>query len=459
MTPQEFYEQRDDRTLRCTATPAYQTKSCVMVVDRAMAATHAGQVMAIAVADLMARWCRTVHLDVAEVPLVPELRWMGDSFRRTIEHRMRAVDPFGVFTFNGEAAADFRLVLGARECGAAPGQTVVDASGWVAMVGRTSLCVGTDAPGHPAAALCAATLGVAQVFRDAIGRHSPFGEGMLLDVFTLAAVKSLEVGSTVAYPVPQDVGKILCVGAGAVASSALYSLAMLGLPVDVSCVDRDVLKVLNLSRSPTAVLADVGKMKVEALARALTGSSVRVEPHTMWWREYAATMNDPQGQFDVWLPLANEHGVRPDMQAAAPPLMVQGSTSANWSASFGRHIPRRDDCLVERFPAQPLATLACATATIEVAPEIRVDAALPFLSLMAGALIAFDFVRMTMPGYPQVANLAVFDFEASQLKPDVLGRRPTPDCPYCRNSVAPLVRRDTRYAYLMHDAVLAGCES
>ena len=459
MTAEEYYRQRDDRTLRCTATPAYQTKSCAMVADHAMAATHAGQVMVIAAADLMARWCRTVHLDLADVPLVPELRWMGDSLRRTIEHRMRAVDPFGSFTFIGGATAELRLVLGRRECGAAPRQTVVDASGWVAVVGRSTLHVGTRAPGYPAAALCAATLGVAQVFRDAIGRHSPFGEGMLLDVFTLAAIESLDVGSTVAYPAPQDVCKILCVGAGAVASCALYSLAMLGMQVDVSCVDKDVLKVLNLSRSPTAVLADVTATKVEALARALRGSSVRVEPHPMWWREYAATMNDRQGQFDVWLPLANEHGVRPDMQAAAPPLMVQGSTSANWSASFGRHIPRRDDCLVERFPAQSLATLACATTTVEVAPEIRVDAALPFLSLMAGALIAFDFVRMTMPDYPQVANLAVFDFEASQMNPHVLGRRPTPDCPYCRNSVAPLVRRDTRYAYLMHDAVLAGCES
>ena len=35
MTADEYYEQRDDRTLRCTTTPAYQTKSCVMVVDKA----------------------------------------------------------------------------------------------------------------------------------------------------------------------------------------------------------------------------------------------------------------------------------------------------------------------------------------------------------------------------------------------------------------------------------------
>ena len=292
MTPEEYYRQRDDRTLRCTATPEYQTKSCAMIVDHTMAVTHAGQVMALVAADLMARWCRTVHLDVADVPLVPELRWMGDSLRRTIEHRMRAVDPFGSFTFNGHAIADLRFVLGRRECRAAPRQTVVDASEWVAVVGRSSRHVGTRAPGYPAAALCAATLGVTQVFRDAIGRHSPFGEEMLLDVFTLTAVESLDVGSTVAYPAPQDVGKILCVGAGAVASSALYSLAMLGMPVDVSCVDKDVLKVLNRSRSPTAVLAAVTTTKVEALARALTGSSVCVEPHPMWWREYVATMND-----------------------------------------------------------------------------------------------------------------------------------------------------------------------
>ena len=315
-------------------------------------------------------------------------------------------------------AADLRLVLGRSECSAALGQTIIDAAGWVAMVGRTGPIASSSAPAHPAAALCAAALGVAQVFRDAIDRHTPFGERMLLDVFTLAGIDSLEAASTAPWPDPQHIGRILCVGAGAVASSTLYAMALLGLQADVTCVDKDPLKVLNLSRSPTAVLAAVSETKVEALGRALTGSSVHVQPRPMWWREYSETAEFAEGQFDVWLPLANERGVRADMQAAAPPLMVHGSTSGNWTACFGRHIAGRDDCLVERFPGQGKAALACATTTIEVEPEIRVDAALPFLSLMAGALVALDLLRLSMPDYPQVANLAVFDFEANPMNPD-----------------------------------------
>lgn len=452
MTADEYYEQRDDRTFRCTGTLAYQSKTCVMVVDKSTAETHAGQVMAIAAADLMARWCRTVYVEVPDAALVPQLRWMGESLRPTIEHRMRAADPFGAFTFDGSTATpDLRLVLGRSGCEAVPGQTVIDAVGWVAVVGRTSSTASSGALAHPAAALCAAALGVAQVFRDGIGRHTPFGERILLDVFTLARIESLEPAGTAPWPDPQHIGRILCVGAGAVASSALYAMALLGMQAEVTCVDKDALNVLNLSRSPTATLAAVSAPKVEALAQALAGSSVHVHPRPMWWREYSETAEYQQGQFDVWLPLANEHGVRADMQAAVPPLMVHGSTSGNWTACFGRHIAGRDDCLVERFPGQTTAALSCATTTIEVEPEIRVDTALPFLSLMAGALVAFDLLRLSVPGYPQIANLAVLDFEANPMTPMVLGRKPRAGCPYCRASVAAAVRRDTRYGYLLGD--------
>jgi hypothetical protein len=155
------------------------------------------------------------------------------------------------------------------------------------------------------------------------------------------------------------------------------------------------------------------------------------------------------GSFDVWLPLANERGVRWSMQQNLPPLLIHASTGVNGGVNFGRHIPGRGDCLAERFPAEPeRAPLVCATTAVPT-PEGAVDAALPFASVFAGLLVVADLIRLQLPGYPHVPNLAVLDFGGDLAHPLLIDRQARPGCT-CRyqQDLVRRVRGDTRYAGL-----------
>jgi len=99
------------------------------------------------------------------------------------------------------------------------------------------------------------------------------------------------------------------------------------------------------------------------------------------------------------------------MQNNFPPLMIHASTSKNWIVNFARHIPKRDDCIVDRFPQEEKSPpLACATGQIQ-SFQGSMDAALPFLSFFAGFLIVCDLIRLKANGYPQTSNFALFGFQ------------------------------------------------
>lgn len=448
MTSNEFYTQRDDRTDRCARASSYQLQSCALVVDEALATAFSGQIMAIAATDMLARWCRSVRVCVPDIPLCPQLSWLGKSLRATIEQRMQGADPFGRFVIRDcPTGSDLLLYLGGRVDSARPCQTVVHGHGWLAAVGRQSLLDPLHRP-NPLAALFGAAIGVAQVFLDALDRDSPMSAGVILDAFSMRLSKGDLDQAASGYPESLNVGQLLCIGAGAVASSSLYAAALLGIEADVTCIDKDDLKVLNLARSPTATFARVGQAKVDALAQALQGSLVRVTPYSLWWSEFSRQYPSLIARHDLWLPLANERGVRHAIQAAAPPLMIHASTTSNWGVTFGRHIPGRDDCLAERFPETGSPSFTCATGRVEAAPETRIDAALPFLSLLAGVTVAADLVRLGLPNYPQVPNFAALDLGANQLVPMVFNRAAAPHCPHCRDNIAKGVRSATRYGNL-----------
>jgi hypothetical protein len=189
---------------------------------------------------------------------------------------------------------------------------------------------------------------------------------------------------------------LLLVGAGSVGSAIAYLLGLAGLTATLTVVDRDVVGVENLNRSPLFGRQTFGLPKVAAVARALAGSTVLVTPFEGWWDAFVAAPDC--GTFDVWLPLANERGVRWSMQQNLPPLLIHASTGVNGGVNFGRHIPGRGDCLAERFPAAlERVPLVCATSAVPT-PGGPADAALPFASVFAGLLVVADLVRLQLLG-------------------------------------------------------------
>lgn len=410
-TAEEFYARRDDRTNRCTSL-AFQTASCAVYVSDASASTPAGQAMLVVAANLLSRWCRRVTIALPPTQALPLLGMGAGDLGSLVLTQMRDADPFGDFQIKerGAVAADVTLSIGASAAvGARQRAVFIDASGWLASMSwqrPTALPPASD--GNLLGGIAAACLGIAQVFKLAVGMPAAnrLREGVL-DLFRLGWSTDLDPGS---WPADMNVGRVLMVGAGSVGSSAAYCMRLGGLAGAVTIVDRDGVKIENLNRSPIFGCRTVGLAKAEAVSDFLAGSSLRANPIRHWWDSFLEQCSRSSFDFDVWLPLANEFDVRSAMQNHVPPLMIHASTGSNWGVNHARHIPGRDDCLADRFlKVVSPAMLSCSTGKVET-EGVVVDAALPFASMFAGLLVAADLVRAQLPGYPQVPNFALFDW-------------------------------------------------
>ncbi len=410
-TADEFYALRDDRTNRCIATRDYQRTRCAVYLAPEQAATSAGQTMLLVVANLLSRWCRRVAIALPPTVVHPSVA-AGDIGELVLS-QMRDADPFGDFRIVGVesvAASDVTLCLGGPAPRAAHGKAIfITASGWLAGLSeRSALLLPQNQAENPLGAVAAACLGVAQVFKIAIGMPPAlwFREG----VFDLSRFEWSDEPRPLSWPTSVDVGKVLMVGAGSVGSAAAYCARIAGLRGSVDILDRDRVKVENFNRSPIFGRATFGLTKADAVAAFLAGSGLSATAVPEWWGEFVQRRGRLSFDYDIWLPLANEFGVRHAMQHSVPPLMIHASTTSNWGVNHGHHVPGRDDCLADRFPVEVLAEqLTCATGQVEIA-NASVDAALPFASMFAGLLIAADLVRAQLPDYPQVPNFALFDW-------------------------------------------------
>jgi hypothetical protein len=407
--------------------------------------------MLLAAANLLSRWCRRVTIVAPAVSVHPALK-MGDrGLGELVLDQMLDADPFGAFAIAGAGATPggIELQIGAD---ATPSSSVsINASGWLAAL---SLGRPIDLPAiggdNTLGAVAAACLGVAQLFKMAVGlpRPSWFREGVF-DLFDLGWTTRF---TGHAWPDSPSVGKILMVGAGSVGSAAAYCARLARLAASVAIVDRDVIKIENFNRSPVFGRRSFGAGKAAAVVSFLSASSLRAVPIPEWWNDFLRSRLRDSMDFDVWLPLANEYGVRAAMQHNVPPLMIHASTTANWGVNHGRHIPGRDDCLLDRFEERSAAeNLTCAAGKVPApSSEGTVDAALPFASMFAGVLIAADLVRSLLPGYPQVANFALFDLGSSLEVIQSWNKRGRPQCD-CRRFNASLQRRfngSTKYHLL-----------
>lgn len=408
-TREEFYRRRDDRTNRCVQSSAYQDVHCAVHVAADRAGTADGQTMLLAATNMLSRWCRrvTIVLPMSRVDLLDGTGDLGTA----VLAQMRDADPFGDFrVVDGECpgSTDVMLCIGERQQGASVPIVLVDSSGWLA-----ALSYGDPVelpPSHTTnriGAIAAACLGVAQLFKTALGM--PVECRLREGAFDVSRLRWLQ-DSPLGWPATLDVGKVLMVGAGSVGSATAYCAKLVGLRGSIDIVDRDTAKVENFNRSPVFGCDTLGQTKVQAVASFLDGSGLAATPVEEWWSEFVSRKGRRAFDYDVWLPLANEFDVRRSMQQNVPPLMVHASTGLNWGVNHGRHVPGRDDCLLDRFPSdQSVANLICSTAQVST-PAGDVDAALPFASMFAGLLIVADLVRAQLPDYPQVPNRGAFDW-------------------------------------------------
>ncbi len=447
---EEFYRRRDDRTNRCVTTREYQFARCTVTIDSPAIKTPTGQTILVVACNLLSRWCRKVDV-VLSTPDLDAVYLRGGKLEDAVLRQMRDADPFGLFSWTDRrSSADaLRLHIGSDPIASGPTVTVINASGWISSLGQpfcSTLCQTNDS--NIVGSVAAACLGAAQVFKRAIGTPPELLiEDGLFDFFHLERLSTTDAGRALPRVRGFDLGRILLVGGGSVGSSLAYCLRLADVRSAISVIDKDFVKVENFNRSPLFGKSNFGLPKADAVRNALLDTPLTVATFPIPWNEFIVGHSEKARECDVWLPLANEDNVRASIQNNVPPLLIYAATNPNWGASHGRWIPGRDDCLIDRFPAPPAdALLQCSTGGVD-SPQGRIDAALPFLSMLAGLTVFADLLRLQVSGYPQVPNYCCFDFGGRVESIQKWDMRPRENCS-CRTlspGLYKILNRQTKY--------------
>lgn len=387
-----FYAARDRRTVEYGADEQALTRPIALHIDVETAATRAGQVALIALVEMLFRVHRNIRLAVPDTPTIQDDESLATRALRTA----RAIDPFQHPLRAPDADEIVIYVSGKNEI------TELDADvlatwrggrGEVHLRGTAPVACDAEASTSGACdllgAATAACLAAAAVFALVHDQNpSPAALNLLTRASGGAACEMSKAG-------PIDVGDVDIVGAGAVGHALTYWANEFGVIGTWTVIDGDRCEIHNTNRCLAMTVADAGwpdglhtgtaEMKSATAARIIDAIS-----ENSWYDQLPLA----RSRADLTLVLANEREVRSAIAARGEPLLLQATTSPNWTAELHRHIPGRDDCPHCRIPSTNQATFTCAEGPSIATDQTSGDAALPFLSAMAGLLLAIALLDL-----------------------------------------------------------------
>jgi hypothetical protein len=380
-----FYAERDRRTRQYGGTEDALERPILIIVDPEVAAARAGQIATLALVNMAARVHRRITLIIPEAPLIARSLVPATNLRTAAIGTARAITPVLDLHLepNIEGCAFVARVGLGREL---PDELDVylDWHGGLGVLATSPIPEPARDPDSMFGAAAAAVLGSAALFRLAHGQavHPARLNPLDLTAGTGAGTRD--------HRGPIDVGDVLVVGAGAVATALLYWARELGTSGGWDVVDGDIAKLHNTNRCLTMTAADAGWPNGEPtttpMAKATTAArAIGALAHPQWydhWQPHHETRHD------LVLPLANGRDVRTLIAQRGEPLLLHATTSPNWTAELHRHRPDRDDCPACRIPDAARPQLTCSTGPGVPEEPDSPDAALPFLSAGAGLLLA-----------------------------------------------------------------------
>ena len=237
-------------------------------------------------------------------------------------------------------------------------------------------------------------------------------EPTLVDTYTWSAGLA---SSGVATVSPHfDLGELWCIGVGSVGSCALFFLGLVTRAFHAVLVDRDVVKVENVTRSALFTSQDAlnKELKVDVAGRWLNEVGVQqIEPHRAWLDEIPERwLGRESGTPDILISAANERNVRSRIEQGFPPLQVNGTTGRTGNPRCSAR-PLKDACPLcarhqERCRCRPL----CATAPpVSTEDGDEDDVALPFLSYAAGLMTAAEIAKVSLTDKAVGRNRVFFE--------------------------------------------------
>jgi hypothetical protein len=396
---ERFYAERDRRTVQYGAAADVFNKPIAITVDADLAATRPGQIALLGLIEMLPRVHRSITI-VAEHdhPLVADTFTDGATLLDAFIQRATAIDPFVQVSPSRGPVPDGAVMLGVGASPPAAADVYVGWDGGTGILDTAAVPCGLDTD-HVVGAATAACLGAAALFRLAHGQQV---RPARINLVELIDGDRAGTGSVTG---PIDVGDVVVIGAGAVTHALAYWAGQLGVCGNWTPLDRDLAELHNTNRCLGMTAADAGwpngipngqpRYKAETAAELLG-----TQPATMWFHEWLAT---GPARPDLYLCLANEHGIRPTVAAHGEPVLLHATTSPNWTAELHRHIPGRDDCPACRLPETTRPAFACSTGKVDPTDANSGDAALPFLSAAAGLMLAVALCQLPERG-PLVTN-------------------------------------------------------
>lgn len=397
MNETEWRRERDDRTIRYAGRLLAPGRRITITASKSYVERYDGQVALLTAANLLGRMTPCVALDFPDTVLHTHLPWSGNSLHDFILAQMQAADPYGKFEVRQLSPTDYRIHFGKDGHDA-----VIHGTGWNAYYGPGPSPLPDAVDGNPLGSAFAAIVAISQIFaRKLAPPGEPYCANTLdwKDTFTSRD-----------FEIPLDqLGDIWTVGSGSVGSAALYFLVLSGRPFRGRIFDMDRVNIHNLDRSPIFSNSQVGQFKVEATSDFLRAAGLPdIHPETCALHETETWTSRNSGVPDVLISAANELNVRYHIEAQYPPIQLYATTGRHWQSSLIRHIPLVDACSCCLFPDEaPKAAMACASNPVKgnrEDGEEQIDAALPFLSFLAGLMTAGEILKLSLPGYPFNSN-------------------------------------------------------
>lgn len=391
-----FYAARDLRTAQLGGQANALSRPVHLIVGQDAAATRAGQVAVIAAANMLARVHRELHFAVPAVPALARGLAQADDLPALVRETALAINPFLMLTVTDTApaagnAAGISAAIGLE----VPGGLDLYA-GWAGGRGEISdrPSPATQASDGLIGTATASCLLAAGIFRACHGSPAASGRINLTERSAGAAAGT----TTVTGPI--DVGNTLVVGAGAVAQALLYWTREIGVTRSWTVADGDACKIHNTNRCLGMTASHAGWPQgrpggPEALKADVAAALIGAKPFPRWYDQWA---DSEVSRPDLVLPLANERAVRSLIAGRGEPILLHATTSPNWSAQLHRHLADRDDCPACRLPSGSEPAFTCATGPASPERPDSSDAALPFVSAMAGLQLAVALLQLPGPG-------------------------------------------------------------
>ena len=306
--------------------------------------------------------------------------------------------------------------------------------GWVAGVSFGKPCpLHFSKPNSIVGPAFAACLGVAEIFRQAIGLTPPEPYKSYFSLYDFSNSKNQgDLYNPIVSEVP-EFGRIHQIGCGAVGSSFDYLLSLTNWKANIQLIDDDRVDITNCNRSLAfgAKEACTGRRKVDVCANILNSSHFPFDVFNGKYNDFVDTGRCIDSPPDIILCLANEDAVWSTIQNNFPPLVLHATTTSNWGLNFGRHIPKKEWCVLCRFSQdiQHNFIPVCGKGILESNGEDEpIQGVLPFLSPAAAVLIFAEMAKMCLDKYPTSENFIQFSMKNPQNNFLRMNRGPDPKC-------------------------------